>query len=117
MQTLMKISLADRVGSAAVDYDDGAKLLKEIGPRIGAGEDVHLDFSKVTIFASPFFNASLAVLASKFDPDSLNRLLVLENLSKEGEIVARRSIVNARLTKDPETSRRLAEALNEQEGD
>jgi hypothetical protein len=51
----------------------------------------------VKIFASPFFNAAVGQLVKDFKPDSLNRLLKVQNLSPLGQDVLKRVIENAKL--------------------
>ena len=112
----MKISISERFGRAAVDYDDGQLLLEEARPEIAAGKTVELDFEGVTIYASPFFNGSVAVLVREFSSQDLRALLKLEHLTPDGRRVARRSIDNAatRDESEKESQRLLAEILSDE---
>ena len=113
MPTLMKIRVSDIVGRSAVDFDDGQTVLKQIRPALEAGESVELDFADVAIFASPFFNGSVAILSRDFPSSELNERLRLEHLTEDGNVIARRSIENAKSTQDPDLARKLAVELGE----
>ena len=117
MSVCMKISVFERVSLAAVDFDDGKALLEEIRPHLNAGEVVELDFEGIQIYASPFFNGSVGILVSELAPKPLSQCVKLVNLNQEGETIANLSIENAKTMNDPEKQKRLAAALEEEEGD
>jgi hypothetical protein len=75
--------------------DAGARLLSRLAPPIDAGETVDLDFDGITIFASLFFNASIARLLEKHSPSSLTLLIKVHNISETGKKAYSRSFENA----------------------
>ena len=115
MRHCMKIDVHEHVSIAAVDFEDGQKILTLIRPLVERGDSVELDFAGVRIFASPFFNGSLAVLVTELGSDTVNRLVKMEHLNEEGQTIANRSIENAKTMNDPEKRKRLAEALEDED--
>src|SRR5437870_5171543 len=79
----------------ALTQEDGQTVFDQIAPALRTGEPVELDFKGVRVFASSFFNASLGQLLRDFKREDLRRLLKLENLTAEGQDVARQVIDNA----------------------
>jgi hypothetical protein len=109
----MKIEVSDLTKFAAVDYEDGQMLLERARPCIQRGENLELDFEGVRIFASPFFNASIAALITEFGPERVENLISFTHLNDEGKIISERSISNAKSMNDPERQKRLAQALED----
>lgn len=112
MGTIMTISIKGQFGRAAIDYEDGVKLNQALVTPLKQGLDIDLDFEGVDVFASPFFNASLASLVKDFDPADLNRRLHLRNISATGRSVARRAIENAKVMQDTNFNDRLASLID-----
>jgi STAS-like domain of unknown function (DUF4325) len=112
----MRISISERFGRAAVDYDNGQSLLEVARPQLAAGNTVELDFDGVTIYASPFFNGSVAVLVREFNSEDLRQRLKLEHLTPDGKRVAKRSIYNAanRDVSEVESQELLAQILSDE---
>jgi hypothetical protein len=92
----MKCVIRETTGDDAITMDDGQEVYDRINPELIAGRAVELDFDGVAVFASPFFNAAIGQLLKDIDPDSLNRLLRIENLSPLGHDVLRRVIDNSK---------------------
>jgi len=63
---------------------------------VRAGRAVDLDFSGVTVLASPFFNAAIGQLLRDLSSDQLNRLLKGANLTPVGANVMRQVIAGAK---------------------
>ena len=61
-----------------------------------AGREVELDFDGVSVFASLFFNAAIGQLLKDIGPETLNRLLHLDNLNPLGQDLLRRVIDNSK---------------------
>jgi STAS-like domain of unknown function (DUF4325) len=92
----MKFDVHDLVGEHAITLDDGQRVFDLIHPTLAAGHPVELDFSRVSIYASPFFNAAIGQLLRDLKSDELNRLLKMEGLNPVGRDVARRVIENSK---------------------
>lgn len=50
------------IGANCITLDDGQQVYNAIHPELTAGHPVELDFDRVEIFASPFFNAAIGQL-------------------------------------------------------
>lgn len=91
----MKISISESIGSRCIIKDDGLKIFKNIHDPLKNGEEVTLDFTKVTQFASPFFNFAIGGLLKDIKENDLKKLLHIENLNQTGQIVVKRVFENA----------------------
>lgn len=92
----MKILIHDKIGENCITLDDGQEVYNAIHPELAANRPVELDFDKVIIFASPFFNAAIGQLLKDIEPDDLNRLLLVRNLNPNGLAVMKRVIENSK---------------------
>ncbi len=92
----MRINVFDLVGTNAVTPDAGAAVFDRIHGPLRAGDKVTLDFSKVEVFASPFFNAAVGQLLEDLPQSALSDQLKFENLSDFGSRVVNRVIANAK---------------------
>jgi hypothetical protein len=92
----MKILIHDKIGENCITLDDGKQVYDAIHPELAAGKLVELDFDKVKIFASPFFNSAIGQLLKDIESDDLNRLLVVRNLNQNGLTVMKRVIQNSK---------------------
>jgi hypothetical protein len=79
-----------------ITLEDGQKVFDLIHPDLLAGHIVELDFTNVTVFASPFFNSAIGRLLKDIKPDNLNRLLKITNLVPAGLTVLKRVIENSK---------------------
>lgn len=61
-----------------------------------AGQPVELDFERVDVYASPFFNAAFGQLLKDIKSEELNRLLKICNLVPAGLAVLKRVIENSK---------------------
>jgi hypothetical protein len=91
----MRLEIKDFIGTRCITSDDGQRIFDAIYPSLHKGEQTILNFEGVTIFASPFFNFAIGQLLKDLDPDKLNKLLKIENLLPESNLVLRRVIKNA----------------------
>ena len=57
-----RIFVFELAGKNAISMQNGDKLYKSIHPHLLAGDSIAIDFNGVSLFASPFFNASIALL-------------------------------------------------------
>lgn len=92
----MKCSVRELIGENAITLEDGQRVYDLIYPELKAGRMVDLDFSGVTVFASPFFNAGVGQLLKDIDPGKLNDLLKVGSLVPTGLNVLKRVIENAK---------------------
>ena len=83
-------------GENAITTEDGQTVYDRMTPELRANHSVVLDFSGVTVIASPFFNAAIGQLLKDFSADDLNRLLIVRNLVPAGVDVLVRVIENSR---------------------
>jgi hypothetical protein len=71
----MNYQVFDITGECAIAADSGQKLYDQIHAELLAGNSVELDFTRVKVFASAFFNFAIGQLLKDISPDDLNRLL------------------------------------------
>jgi hypothetical protein len=114
----MKYDILAVVGENCITIEDGEKLYNLIYPRLVAGQPVELDFTGVSVFASPFFNAAIGRLLKDLNPEDLNRLLKVSNLAPVGMETLKLVIKNsARYYRDENFRKALDEILSEQAQD
>ena len=112
----MKVNVGRAIGRNCLTPEAGQRLYEQIVAELRAGHPVELDFQGATVFASPFFNASIGQLLRDIKPDDLNRLLKVTRLAAAGEHVLRRVIETAnQYYEDPGLRKALGEILREQE--
>ncbi|MBS1081727.1 STAS-like domain-containing protein [Gluconobacter kondonii] len=70
----------------------GEKLLTAVRSALDKGDDVCLDFSDVTMFASLFFNNSIAKLIPELPPENLAKRVQVKNLNDTGKKALSRSL-------------------------
>jgi hypothetical protein len=92
----MKIDIYKIIGENCITLEDGQKVYDLIHPELSAGSAVELDFTNVTVFASPFFNSAIGRLLKDIKPDDLNRLLKITSLVPAGLTVLKRVIENSK---------------------
>jgi hypothetical protein len=93
---MFKLKIAEIAGENCVTSEGGQKVYDQIIPRLRSNENVCLDFGSVSIFASPFFNFAIGQLLKDFNPDKLNELLSIVNLTPDGTSVLKRVVQNSR---------------------
>ena len=110
----MKLEITNLVGERCVTSEDGQRIYEEIHPKLAAGEPVFLDFTGVTVFASPFFNFAIGQLLRDLKPDDLNELLKVEGLLPDGGLVVQRVVKNAKeYYENPQTRKAVDEILKQ----
>jgi len=109
---MKKWNILDLVEKYCMTMEDGEKVYDLIHPELKAGRPVELDFSGVTVFASPFFNAAFGSLLEDLTPEDLDRLLKVSNLTPVGRDTLKLVIDNsARYYRDPVFRKALDEIL------
>lgn len=92
---MIVISIFDLVGENAVSMDSGKLVYDRIHEPLKMGENVTLDFSRVEIFTTPFFNASVGLLLNDMELTELLSRLKIENISVVGKQLLNHVIANA----------------------
>jgi hypothetical protein len=91
-----EVIVSNLIGSYGITLQDGETIYGVICPLLQAGDTVVLNFQDMEIFASPFFNASVGRLLSKFTDEYLRTHLDPINLTRVGQATLRRVIENAK---------------------
>ncbi|MCU0542141.1 MAG: STAS-like domain-containing protein [Oscillatoriaceae cyanobacterium Prado104] len=111
----MRQNIHDLIGKACMTPDEGQKVYELIYPELIANRPVELDFSRVEIFASPFFNFAIGQLLRDIPSDTLNRMLKFSNLNSVGRQVLKRVIENSKQYYSNENTRKAVdEVVSEQ---
>lgn len=92
----MMLKVISVVGENCITVEDGERIYQLIHPELTKEQDVTLDFTGVTIFASPFFNAAIGQLLHDVPLHHLQSHLHFEGLSPNGNHVLIRVIENAK---------------------
>ncbi len=86
ISSYMKLCLSSR---------EGERLRSIINDFLKNNDCVILDFSDITVFASPFFNISLGYFINEFGPEGYDKKIKVENLSQVGRKTYEKVIENA----------------------
>jgi len=114
----MKYNIHKTICENCITLEDGRKVYDKIHPELVSEHMVELDFSGVTVFASPFFNAAIGLLLKDIKPEDLNRLLKVSNLTPVGMDVLKRVIENSKqYYSDDKTRKALDDILSEKAED
>jgi len=113
----MKIIVHDMIGENCITLDDGQQVYDAIYPELIAGRPVELDFDKVKIFASPFFNSAIGRLLKDIESDALNKFLAVKNLHTDGMNVLKRVIENSKQYYSDETARKTLDDILLEQGE
>lgn len=92
----MMVNVVALIGETCITVEDGERIFHHIHPEILKGRDVTLDFTGVSIFASPFFNAAIGQLLRDFPAETLKSHLHFAGLTPNGNHVLTRVIENAK---------------------
>ncbi len=90
-----KINVHGLVGKNAISMQSGEKLYDKLYPLMKSNEVVELDFSGVSLYASPFFNASIGLLLRDFSVDILMKNLSFSDISDVGRDLLNHVVENA----------------------
>ena len=114
----MNVEIKSFVGDSCVTSEDGQRVYDEIYPKLAAGESVCLNFSGARVFASPFFNFAIGQLLKDLEPENLNQLLKVENITTDGLLVWELVVKNAKeYYKKPGAKKAIDETLKQQAED
>jgi hypothetical protein len=90
-----KIIVFDLIGKNAISMKNGEKVYEQIHPLLMKGEKIELEFERVSLFASPFFNASIGLLLKDMTLEGLQGQLTFGGLSEVGRELLNHVIGNA----------------------
>ncbi len=108
----MSLMIVSLVGEHCITIEDGQQIYEVIHSDLLNGKEVTLDFAKVQVFASPFFNTAIGQLLRDISPETLNNNLHLINLTAYGNQIVRRVILNAqKYYKEPNVRKAVDDAL------
>lgn len=92
---MLKIKVFDLIGKNAISMQSGTKLNNAISGTLLKGETVEIDFAGVSLFASPFFNASVGILLKDITIDKLMHNMKIVNCNDIGISLLNTVIQNA----------------------
>ena len=107
----MKVDVYKIIGVNGITLEDGQKIFDITHPELIANKPVELNFDKVTVFASPFFNSAVGRLLKDIKPGDLNHLLKVSNLIPTGRVVLKRVIENSKQYYTDENARKALDAV------
>ncbi|HEI6905126.1 TPA: STAS-like domain-containing protein [Yersinia enterocolitica] len=114
----MKLIIKDFIGQRCILKDDGQRVFDKIQPILKKGEDVHLDFTDVKLYASPFFNYSIGQLFSDLTEIEIRKRLHIEGLDRVSASIIERVIENAiKFRSDVDYKKIVDEILEQQARD
>ena len=74
----------DAITSFCLSEQDGKTLRELVINKLERAEKVTVDFSNLSLFASPFFNASLGYILSSLGEKEFRNRIIITNLSSTG---------------------------------
>ena len=107
----MKLNIYELVGENCITMEDGQKVYDLIHPELLTGRRVELDFTDVSVFASPFLNVAIGQLLRDIKSEDLNRLLKVSNMTSAGLAVLRRVIENSKRYYSDEKTRKAVDEI------
>ena len=93
---MKKIEIYTIVGENCITRTAGQKVYDLVHSELLSGHSVDLDFEKVRVFASPFFNASIGRLFEDIAPLDFDRLVKVSNLAPANMHVFKQVIQNSK---------------------
>ncbi len=81
---MKKVKVFDLVGKNAISMQSGTKLHDVIFEDLKSGNAVEIDFTDVSLYASPFFNASVGILLNDLTIEQLTQRMKVVNCSEVG---------------------------------
>jgi hypothetical protein len=92
----MKLNIYELFGENCMSQQAGQRLYEKIHPALQRGQLVELDFAGVKRFLSVFFNFAIGQLLRDINPDTLDRLLTVSNLTPVGQQTYEHVMENAK---------------------
>ena len=69
--------------------------IEEFLKDMSEGDVINVDFSNITLFATPFFNSSIGYFILNLGPEKVSKIITLENISELGTNTYKHSLDNA----------------------
>lgn len=112
------VEVSKLAGNTCITVDQGEPIFVAVHKLLTGGESVVLDFSGVSVCASPFLNSAVGRLLKDFSPEDLERKLTVQELTPVSMALLRRVIENSRrYYRDPAAKKALDDILNEEPAD
>jgi STAS-like domain of unknown function (DUF4325) len=92
----MRYMILELIGENCMTQQSGERIYDKIHPLLLAGQPVELDFAGAKRFLSVFFNFAIGQLLRDIEPDVLDRILTVSNLTPVGQQTYERVIDNAK---------------------
>ncbi|MCT4633151.1 MAG: STAS-like domain-containing protein [Firmicutes bacterium] len=83
------------ISPICMSENDGTILRSKMIMCLEKNEDILLNFERVKLFASPFFNSSIGYIISKYGMDVFSKKIKIEKLNSVGRSVLDLVIKNA----------------------
>lgn len=81
--------------SNGLSEKNGLILREKISEFLEKDQEVILDFSNITLFATPFFNSFIGYFVLKMNPDIVKEKIKIVNISELGQDTYKHSYENA----------------------
>jgi hypothetical protein len=92
---MFKVNVFELVGKNAISMQSGKKINEIISPVLLKGETVELNFEGVSLYASPFFNASIGLLLKDIAIEDLRKSIKFININDIGRSLLNNVVQNA----------------------
>lgn len=89
------IIVSELIGRNAISMASGNKLYKEMKVLIGEDAYLHIDFTNVEYYASPFFNSSFGLLLKDISIERLIAHINIDGMNETGRSLLNLVIDNA----------------------
>ena len=98
MEQELKINVEELIGAEdAISSDDGQKLYKKLDELLKAEKKAVVDFKNIDLIVSSFLNSAFGRLVKDFDKKTIEKLIRVDNLSKEDKDLLDRVLDMAKL--------------------
>jgi STAS-like domain of unknown function (DUF4325) len=91
----MLYNVYEITGQYAIAPSKGQKIYDQISPILQTGQEIELDFEKVEVSATAFFNVAVGRLLKDISIENLQRQLKITNLNNDGRKILERVIENS----------------------
>lgn len=85
------------ITNMAMSETFGLELRKRIQDSLNESDMVIIDFENISLFATPFFNASVGYLYMNLTPEVYKKRIFTRNLNELGDETYRHSLENAEI--------------------
>ncbi len=110
MEEIIKVS---DYCETALSVEDGERIQNKINELLEKEIKIVLDFEKIELYATPFFNVAIGHFVSKITPEVLKEKIKCINLSELGEETYRYSYENAKLVYQNKLTKETKEKITD----